>query len=487
MRISEIFGLGRQQPELDFVDIDPSRDLQLYLDPYLMATESGSWSRLAVRTIHQYFTHFFRLLREGRILDAREMFGHLHEPNETCLGMSKAAPQGRGIGRDNAEGLFESLRRSRAIATGLVTDLEDAEMFIAGIGADKISDMVTNIIRKPLVEYTKTQCAVWGIPLRPNTPTGFCWMPEQERWKALRDDMLVVEDRRLLLVPKWAVSRRQRSPKDAFHREWVLEYERNDQLKMKGALVQFRRNKTPYVTNQALIDAGASSKKDYLSEWAEKHMDVLKQFKARTTSGVSPLAHCEFLPDDLELPMICKRLVDELRAVPLGHDGATSYHRCVAAILDLVLYPALTNIHIEQPLHQNRKRIDITFDNCIDSGFFAWVADKLGFACTYLVVECKNYSEDPKNPEVDQLVSRFSDDRGRIGLLVCREIDDMKLVTRRCYDIYKDGSGLILPLADVDLIRMLEIIAAGEDRGMSGVPAHETVFRERCKQIVFNV
>ena len=33
MRFSGHFGLNRQQPELDFVDIDPDRDMRLFIEP----------------------------------------------------------------------------------------------------------------------------------------------------------------------------------------------------------------------------------------------------------------------------------------------------------------------------------------------------------------------------------------------------------------------------------------------------------------------
>jgi len=49
------------------------------------------------------------------------------------------------------------------------------------------------------------------------------------------------------------------------------------------------------------------------------------------------------------------------------------------------------------------------------------------------------------------MIGRFSDQRGRLGLLVCRSFDDKALFLARCKDASADRNGYIIALDDEDL------------------------------------
>ena len=76
----------------------------------------------------------------------------------------------------------------------------------------------------------------------------------------------------------------------------------------------------------------------------------------------------------------------------------------------------------------------------------------------YLFIECKNYSTDIANPELDQLAGRFSINRGKVGIVVCRSFDNRQLFIERCRDTYTAQRGLIIPLTDQDLVNLLDNI-----------------------------
>lgn len=61
-----------------------------------------------------------------------------------------------------------------------------------------------------------------------------------------------------------------------------------------------------------------------------------------------------------------------------------------------------------------------------------------------------------KNPELDQMIGRFSTRRGKLGIISCRRIDDEDLFISRCIDSYKENGCLIIPIVDADIYRCLE-------------------------------
>ena len=97
MKIGEQFNLNRAQPELDFVDLDPSQDTPLFMDPFFLGLRKDNASAEATRIIRSFFPHMLNFLRQNQIAYAKLLFLHLHS-NSTCLGLSGGRPNGRGPG-----------------------------------------------------------------------------------------------------------------------------------------------------------------------------------------------------------------------------------------------------------------------------------------------------------------------------------------------------------------------------------------------------
>ncbi len=479
MKLSEEFELNKTQFELDFVDINLSTDIPLFIDPYFLAQRNDHWSINASRTIRNFFQHLITLIRAGSTAQARELFIHLNEPNETCLGLSKGMPQGRGVGAEDADKIFNSLLESTAVQTGIVEDIEDCRVFVPGIDKDKTSDMATNIIREHLIEYTQNQCRLWGLPLQANVPSGYVWDRHNREWRNYYTEMFVVDGRKILLTPKAIVSFVKDYTAKKYLQHFVLNFLQNEHLRLNTVLVQRRIRKDGserrWVTKKSIIEHEAPITKEFLAKFTQDHPEIFAKFRSDTAIEVSSLKNQDLAVDDLN--EIVDHLISELENTPPGGENATRYHRLTVGILELIFYPNLTSPQVEREIHDGRKRIDITFDNAASFGFFHRLHITYNTPSQFIFVECKNYSRDIANPELDQLSGRFSLHKGKFGLLLCRTIDGLNTFLSRCADTYTDDRGIIIPLVDDDLIFILEKLKEGIER------PEEDLLRDRFREI----
>jgi hypothetical protein len=483
MKLSELFDLKKTQAELDFIDIDTEKDTPLYLDPHLIGASLHPFAEHCHTTIASFFIFFLALIKNGEKEQARALFSNLDEPNETCLGSSKGRPRGRGVGGGNADDIFESVLNSRAIETGVLEHLEDFRIFVHGVARDKVSDMTTNIIRSNLIKYTQSQCDLHGIALTNAIPTGAYWMPETRQWEWSHDRMLIVEGKPILLVPKCLVSYCRSYSADTYHRQFILNFVKRIQIATNGPFVQYRKAKKgqkvgdAYVTSKDLKE-DYPAQKDFIAGFTQLHGEVFKDFRDAATLIARPLDNIDI--DGANIPEICVYLANKLKDTPPGNDHASAYHRLVIGILELIFYPTLTNPHKEKEIHEGRKRIDIVFDNAARDGEFHRLVEMRKIPANYIVVECKNYAKDVKNPELDQLTGRFSFRRGQFGMLLCRSVQNYETLIKRCQDTFTDLRGLIIPILDDDLIALLEAKATSP----TSRPEEEFI-RSRIREVAF--
>ena len=458
MTISKFFNLKKTQYELDFIDIEINNDLPLFIDPYYLGMCNYSWAINANRTLENYFSLLLKYLKSKDLESAKNIFLHMNEPNETHLGLSKEKPSGRGVGPKDTEKIFENLLESKAVTTGVVEDLEDFRIFVEGVGKDKISDLTTNIIKKHLIEYTKNQCVLWNIPLQDGIPTGFYWERKNQNWINEYDKFPLINNMKILLVPKRIVSYSNDYTPQKYLQHFVLNFLQEEHLKMNSSLVRVSRNKKgkilrKYVTKKSILNNLEEISKDFLADFTKKHPEIFRKFKSETKKKIRYLDN-EELSSDL-LTKILDYLIKQLDGIPPGAEAATQYHRLTVGIIELLFYPKLTSPIVEKEIHEGRKRIDISFDNAAEKGFFFRLSTNYQIPSPFIFVECKNYSRDVKNPELDQITGRFSPNRGKFGLILCREIKNMDRFLNRCKDTYKDQRGLVIPLTDNDLIDMM--------------------------------
>ena len=462
MRISEHFGLNRKQNELDFVDIDFDNDMPLFLDPYFLSIRQDRWSQEANETLESFFQYSLAQFQNGEIDEVRRNF-RFTEPNETCLGLSKEGVHGKSIGVDEATKLFQYILDSNALDDGLVSSINEIKIFVENISHDKISDLCTNVIRKHLINYTKSQCELYNIKLEPEIATREYWDSENLEWTASYKEMLIIDEKPILLIPKSIVCRRKGFYYDSekYARHFVLHFLVSEELRLNTSLVKRRKLKsgeikTSVVKEDVARKHNAYSKK-FLRTFTKRHPSYFDLFKASAKTNISSLSNEDILENysNEYYFNIIDRLIHGFSEINTGTSEANKFHEHIIACMNFLFYPSLTNPVKEQEIHQGRKRIDLAYNNAAKEGFFFNLQTVKNIPSAYIFIECKNYTKDITNPELDQLNGRFSPNRGKVGFMIFRSCINETAIFRRCTDYYNDNKNLILPMQDKDFISIL--------------------------------
>jgi hypothetical protein len=452
MRVSEYFNLNRTQPSLDFVDVDVENDIRLFIDPRSFIAIPSDWGNECIALIRDYFSVLLRAIRGNNKERGLYLLGNLKEPKETGLGLSVQGRKGRGVGFERSEDLWEALCRSEAVQSGLVEDLEDTVLMIEGIGPDIISDITTNVIREPLIEYTQAVCQVYGIPIQQDIPSGPLWNPRDHSWVSNFVNLPSGENGKFILVPKIIIRYKITYDPGEYYRYYLLEELRNVELSANSGLVEVLKNNKRRVTTKALIEKYGTGKA-VLVEQTLNHPDALRRYRSDKRLPIPPLSHIEFMRDpEKDIPNWEQLLNNVLNLTP-GTADADNYEKAIEALLYALFYPALVNPESQHNIHEGRKRIDIKFANTANTGFFKWLSQH--YRSPYVFVECKNYGREIGNPAIDQLAGYFSPLRGQCGILVCRSFENKDRVLERCRDSAIDHRGYIIALEDADLVTLV--------------------------------
>ena len=369
--------------------------------------------------------------------------------------LSTAESRGRALGHESAGDVWEAFSQSEAARSGLLEDLEDTVLLVDGISTDIISDITTNIIRQPLIHYTQAACAWYGIPLTQDVDSGPIWDPDTQDWFSEYVSLPMVPSGKLLLVPKAIVRRRLEYDADEYYRHYILEHLKSVELAANSELVQTLRRGRKRVTKKALTEKYGRGKDVNLRE-TRKEPSLLTRYRDSKRSTIRPPLDHEALAAEENTPEPdWDNLLNDVLSLPTGQANANHYERAIESLLSALFYPSLSNPQPQRQIHEGRKRIDLTYTNVATQGFFRWLSQH--YPAPHIFVECKNYVDDPANPELDQLSGRFSRLRGKFGLLVCRKIANKSLFAARCRDTAQDDRGFIVYLDDTDLSELVEL------------------------------
>jgi hypothetical protein len=152
---------------------------------------------------------------------------------------------------------------------------------IPHVSNDRISDITSNVVMAKLVEFTKQQCDLHGVPTS-NVAVGPTWDPDASFWVSIYGDLPSYKGMPIVLVPKTVVRRKMTFDHQEYWRHHVLPYLQQEHMNSNTALCRVLRSGRRPPTKKSLA-AEMPCDKNALAKFSNEHPSVLKEYRNDVT------------------------------------------------------------------------------------------------------------------------------------------------------------------------------------------------------------
>lgn len=287
VNFSEYFNLPiHGHRDIDFIDVPVDTDVKLFLDPALIEAGTDEFSRWCANSIKSFFDAAFYFCHTRNLRDLRILLRHSAEPNETHLGLSVAQSRGRGASEEILFNVFSELIERGLFARGAVLHPCDICVLAPNFDKDRMSDLITNILRNHLSRFTEQQCLKHGVPLD-GVREGYWWDEQATAWEEKQWLAPMAYSKPVLLVPKHFVSWRYHFDTSTYISRYVLTYRQEHHLNKRTELCHKRELKNgherlspPTKKELKVIELSGTPGKVHALGFAYAHPDTMRHFGA---------------------------------------------------------------------------------------------------------------------------------------------------------------------------------------------------------------
>jgi hypothetical protein len=459
---SDYFGLNLTQFEIPFVDFDLNSDVPLYIDPYAITNDPTDLGARCHNKIVSFFQTLLDAIRNNDKKSIRRLINHhLSEPQEIYLGVSQKARGGRGLGAIQEGQVVEALANSTAAKIGLIQSIEELELHIEGIGPDKVSDLIGNIILDELAQYTEETCREYGIPTNHIAVSGY-WNIDQRAWDGGYFNLPSRDTHSYILVPKRFVRRSQDLLNhQEFYRKYVLTVLQSQLLSADDSLVETLKTGNRRVTKKAISnDSRFEFSKEFISQFIMEQPEVMQDYRNDLLNRFRPVDPSISSEKAFEDDPLVLSAINELDNISPGQEDANRYHNSIFTLVQFIFDWALEGFEKEYKMDNGRSRIDIISSNCATGGLFRdFIRD---YHARTVPMECKNYKADLGNQEFNQIMERLSPSTSQLGMVFCRTVSDKSSIINHLTDRWLRHRDMIL-IFDDELVKRFATLRLERD------------------------
>lgn len=207
-KIIEHYGLDAQgytQHNVDFLDLYLGIDNKLFLDYNKILQGNSALYAVMKADIDIFMKYLFTYLANSKDSDLSILLDGLHETNATHLGLSIGKPRGKSIGNELKDKIFENLQFLKSAMSKGNLEIDSIYFGIENIGPDRISDIVTSIIKSRLILFTQQQCLKHSIGMH-KVAVSKIFNPRTGVWESKFVELPIYQDEPVIFIPKNIVS-----------------------------------------------------------------------------------------------------------------------------------------------------------------------------------------------------------------------------------------------------------------------------------------
>ncbi|MGQ0527427.1 MAG: hypothetical protein ACT4OY_05275 [Alphaproteobacteria bacterium] len=415
------------QHELDFAIPFLNEDIPLYIDPFLIWKSPS----LADKGLHQMilaaFNNLGLLMKSGQTEQAVKQLILASECDEVGLGNS-AARKGKRIGEKSAKEILSLFHKIPFYRDNGFRHFEEIQLFVDGIGKDRVSDIACNFMKSYLIDYTHQECESLGIPMQA-VKVHAVYNHDKKLFESITANLPVHPESKvpLLLIPKRWLRHVPWINYDSYFRDHCPQ----DDIAHTGEELTRVKVLTFNRENYGIIDA-------YVKERERTAID------------------CAHDPLFTQIPILsARRKFATIKKLPTGkNDGADAkYETAVGELLPSLFYPYLDFAQEQARTEDGVSIRDLIFYNSRNHEFLQEIMTDYG--SRQLTFEMKNVAKIEAG-HVDQLNRYLKDDLGKFGVFVTRN-PLRSAEQKRTINLWSGQRKAIIVLTDQDLEQMVEV------------------------------
>ena len=191
---------------MDFVDVDTSKDVKLFLDPLLLSDGFRNIVNDFVNTVYKMYTL-------GNKAGAFQLFSHSKECNAIHFGYSESNSKGTGVSMKMLDQFLGYVYKSVGrIKEKLLTPIA-MPIFVKSFSEDRLSDLLVSLLKKELILYSLEQARLHGLKISNEVQRFDYWDSESHEWATFESQYVLAPNENgveelLILIPKSVVSKR---------------------------------------------------------------------------------------------------------------------------------------------------------------------------------------------------------------------------------------------------------------------------------------